>query len=194
MKRIWLDLFIHVQVIAPLKNITISRLELLACSIEIRLGETVFSDIKVPDRVSMGPINYSFILDTERCQVGFAHIIGNLNPEDIPSKGCSVELLLQSKWQEGPSGLHESCTRCMVWILRILYIMKAKDENIRTADLTCSEIERAERKLVLVVHEDSFGKYSEEKIRVLRPAVDDKGIIRLKTKVILVYRQVMMNF
>lgn len=80
----------------------------------------------------------------------------------------------------------------IAWTLRFLNNVR-KINICKDKDLSFSEIELAERTLLLLVQKDSFsGKKKRENIENLRPFVDEHGIIRIKTQVM--YRDDTDNF
>ncbi|KAJ8909413.1 hypothetical protein NQ315_017032 [Exocentrus adspersus] len=112
--------------VAPVRKLTIPRLELLAAVIGARLysgikrtlaceidtffwsdSSTIISWIQrkeewntfVGNRVS----EIRKLTDPDKWQ----HIPGDQNPADLPSRGCSPRQLLESKWWEGPKWLYE---------------------------------------------------------------------------------------
>ncbi|GFX36885.1 integrase catalytic domain-containing protein [Trichonephila clavipes] len=111
--------------VAPLKSISIPRLELLACTIGARLARTVKEDLKLPSL----PVFYwsdstnalYWIKKSENWAVfvsnrvkeirnlsnpdDWYYVPGSKNPADLPSRGCSVDVLAKSKWWEGPDWL-----------------------------------------------------------------------------------------
>ncbi|GFW14513.1 uncharacterized protein TNCV_2358371 [Trichonephila clavipes] len=111
--------------VAPLKSISIPRLELLACTIGARLARTVKEDIKLPSL----PVFYwsdstnalYWIKKSENWAVfvsnrvkeirnlsnpdDWYYVPGSKNPADLPSRGCSVDVLAKSKWWESPDWL-----------------------------------------------------------------------------------------
>lgn len=111
--------------VAPLKQISIPRLELLACSIGARLVNTVKTDINfesVPTTFWTDSANALWWITKNDNWATFVnnrvreireltksedwrHIAGPLNPADLPSRGCSVNELLKSRWWEGPNWL-----------------------------------------------------------------------------------------
>lgn len=111
--------------IAPLKTITIPRLELLACLIASRLAAEVKKDMKRPDIETFywtdSSNALSWIKRDEQWAVFIAnrvkeirqlsnpddwyHVPGNLNPADAPSRGSTIRYLMETKWLQGPTWL-----------------------------------------------------------------------------------------
>jgi len=129
-EKVDLHLLMAKSRLAPLdkkkcKRVTIPRLELLGCLIGARLASSVMEAI--------GRLPVTFWCDsttalawirrdedwgtfvgnrvreirdlTKGCQ--WRHVPGELNPADLPSRGCTPSQLLGSKWWEGPSWLKE---------------------------------------------------------------------------------------
>ncbi|CAL8087563.1 unnamed protein product [Orchesella dallaii] len=108
-------------------NPTIPRLELMACVVGTRLATTVRKALKwenVPyhfwtDSTTalawirrhdhwgafVGNRVAEILKTTEYNQ--WRHVPGDLNPADLPSRGCSPEELLKSRWWEGPTWLKD---------------------------------------------------------------------------------------
>ena len=111
--------------VAPLKQVTIPRLELLAATIGARLytsvktslsgdfesffwtdSSTVLSWIKRKEEWSTFVWNrVSEIRDLTSVE-SWRHVPGSINPADCPSRGCSPKQLLESQWWEGPKWLY----------------------------------------------------------------------------------------
>ncbi|XP_035234026.1 uncharacterized protein LOC118205855, partial [Stegodyphus dumicola] len=79
--------------VSPLKPTSICILELLACVVGARLMKSIKQDLKVKEIRAL--TNH----DT------WNYVPGNLNPADIPSRGCSVETIKAQRWHEGPAWL-----------------------------------------------------------------------------------------
>ncbi|XP_021958581.1 uncharacterized protein LOC110854452 [Folsomia candida] len=113
--------------VAPVKGGTIPRLELVGCLIGARLLELVKSsmDVKI-DRVIQWTDSTTALAWIQRDAqlsrfVGnrvkeirektrvedWRHVPGNLNPADLPSRGCTPQQLLESLWWEGPPWLKQ---------------------------------------------------------------------------------------
>ncbi|UYV84341.1 hypothetical protein LAZ67_X001896 [Cordylochernes scorpioides] len=113
--------------VAPLKSITIPRLELLACLLSAKLTTSIV-------RAKARPIKTIFWSDssTALSWISTKHewiifvsnrvneirsstniedwrfVPGTLNPADLPSRGCYAPQFILSKWWEGPQWLRES--------------------------------------------------------------------------------------
>ena len=114
--------------VAPLKRMSIPRLELIACTIATRLlvsirealdfqntptflwsdSTTALAWIRRNDEwgTFVGNRVREILQYTEVDQ--WNHVPGAMNPADLPSRGCNPSELLQSKWWEGPEWLHQS--------------------------------------------------------------------------------------
>ncbi|GBM82013.1 hypothetical protein AVEN_51858-1, partial [Araneus ventricosus] len=114
--------------IAPLKGISIPRMELLACNIGARLANSVKKDLNLVDiesffwSDSMDALHWikkegpwmTFVSNrvNEIRRLSEAYewkfVPGTQNPADLPSRGCSVKTLLKKQWYEGPPWLRDS--------------------------------------------------------------------------------------
>lgn len=118
--------------IAPLKEMTIPRLELLSATIGARLWKSVRENLDNEVESffwsdSSTVISWIWRKEDWAPFVGnrvteirsltpiecWRHVPGRLNPADLPSRGCSPKHLLESRWWEGPKWLHEPQSR---WI------------------------------------------------------------------------------
>ena len=111
--------------VAPVKAVTIPRLELLAATIGARLATSIVKELEQRD------ITLSFWSDSSTViawikrddhwrvciwnrvqeireltsKESWRHVPGVMNPADLPSRGCTVQQLLQTRWWEGPAWL-----------------------------------------------------------------------------------------
>ncbi|GIX68485.1 reverse transcriptase [Caerostris darwini] len=134
--------------VAPLKSISISRLELLGCCIGLRLAKTICTDLE-----ELGGIPVYYWSDSMNClywikndeqwatfvmnrvkeirtgseSLQWNYVPGNLNPADLPSRGCSVNTLIARRWWEGPAWLTEEEE---LWPISNLY----PDKNVVNAE------------------------------------------------------------
>ncbi|XP_021959569.1 uncharacterized protein LOC110855469 [Folsomia candida] len=111
--------------VAPIKQVSIPRLELLACTIGARLTKVVKKVLSMEEEKTFFRSDSSTALAWIRRDdiwgkfVGnrvreiltlskeeeWRHIPGTLNPADLPSRGCSPAQLRDSRWWEGPHWL-----------------------------------------------------------------------------------------
>ncbi|UYV61848.1 hypothetical protein LAZ67_1006848 [Cordylochernes scorpioides] len=108
--------------VAPMKNITIPRLELVACEIGSRLAVHIksmieFEDIPITLWKDSTPalawikrdMNWSVFVAGRVKKIrqnssitDWRHVPGKENPADIPSRGASISQLITTRWWEGP--------------------------------------------------------------------------------------------
>ncbi|GFU02609.1 integrase catalytic domain-containing protein [Trichonephila clavipes] len=113
--------------VAPLKTMTIPRLELMACCIGARLVHSVYAALDIPDLKifawsdSMVALwwlknhgDWSVFVANRVNEINslvpsqiWRHVPGELNPADFLSRGISPRLFSDSLWWEGPSWLLE---------------------------------------------------------------------------------------
>ncbi|GBM03008.1 hypothetical protein AVEN_14522-1 [Araneus ventricosus] len=113
--------------VAPLKPVTVSRLELLACTIGIRLMKTIKQDLNMEDVISfywkdsMNALHWIkneeewgvFVMNRVREIRNYSsknewnQVPGTMNPADLPSRGCSMDTLISERWHDGPSWLRQ---------------------------------------------------------------------------------------
>ncbi|CAL8109546.1 unnamed protein product [Orchesella dallaii] len=111
--------------VVPIKELTVNRLELIACEIGARMGHTVKKALDCEDKPMTYWSDSSTVLawihrnDEWNTFVGnrvkkilsmstaqdWRHVPGSQNPADLPSRGCDARFLLESKWWEGPQWL-----------------------------------------------------------------------------------------
>ncbi|XP_071033036.1 uncharacterized protein [Parasteatoda tepidariorum] len=117
--------------VAPLKNVSIPRLELLACNIGVRLATSVKNDLNLKDIQTFywsDSMDALYWIKKEGPWVVFVtnrvkeiralsqvsewnYVPGIQNPADLPSRGCSVKTLIKGKWWQGPPWLKDSRDR-----------------------------------------------------------------------------------
>ena len=113
--------------VSPLKKMSIPRLELVACTISVRMLMSIKEALNFDDTPtylwSDSTTALSWIrrnddwgtfvgnrvreiLKTTKVEQ-WKHVPGVINPADLPSRGCTPRELLQSKWWEGPEWLRQ---------------------------------------------------------------------------------------
>ncbi|XP_067121310.1 uncharacterized protein [Centruroides vittatus] len=106
--------------VAPLGSVSISRLELLACLLGVRMMNTIKGDFPL-ERLSTlywtDSMNALYWIKNQECWATFVmnrvneirslsspddwnHVPGYLNPADLPSRGCNARTLAESRWWE----------------------------------------------------------------------------------------------
>ncbi|GFX10965.1 integrase catalytic domain-containing protein [Trichonephila clavipes] len=118
--------------VAPLKDISIPRLELLACVLGTRLAASVKNDLNLPDvRIYYLTDSMTALAWIQRTRdwgvfvsnrvkeirnlsdvSRWEHLPSEKNFADILSRGCSAQQLVYLRWWEGPSWLSESPVQC----------------------------------------------------------------------------------
>ncbi|CAL8080962.1 unnamed protein product [Orchesella dallaii] len=111
--------------VAPVKAMTIPRLELMGCLLGVRILTTVKKALGLEkldeyfwsdSTTALAWIKREYNHDTfvrnrvkeiraKSMEEDWRHVPGLVNPADLPSRGCSPKELLQSKWWEGPEWL-----------------------------------------------------------------------------------------
>ncbi|GFV13712.1 integrase catalytic domain-containing protein [Trichonephila clavipes] len=114
--------------VAPLKQVTIPRLELMACCIGARLAHSVQESLNITEmetvfwRDSMVALyslrekgGWSVLVSNRIKEIKnlfpnseWRHVPGKIDPADLISRGCSPSHLVDSHWWEGPLWLVES--------------------------------------------------------------------------------------
>ncbi|GFV13188.1 integrase catalytic domain-containing protein [Trichonephila clavipes] len=118
--------------VAPLKDISIPRLELLACVLGTRLAASVKNDLNLPDvRIYYLTDSMTALAWIQRTRdwgvfvsnrvkeirnlsdvSSWEHVPSEKNFADILSRGCNAEQLVYLRWWEGPSWLSETPVQC----------------------------------------------------------------------------------
>lgn len=141
--------------VSTIKPISIPKLELIGCECGAKLIGNINDTIDMTDiKIFMWSDSsnaLSWIKRNENWQIFvynrvkkireltspdcWRHIPGNLNPADLPSRGCTAKQLLGTRWWEGPE-----------WLRR-------PEEYWPTSEINCNEdVVMAEKKRVVVSH------------------------------------------
>ncbi|GFY63769.1 alpha-tocopherol transfer protein-like, partial [Trichonephila inaurata madagascariensis] len=245
--------------VAPLKDISIPRLELLSCTLGTRLAASVKNDLNLPDvriyYLTDSMTALAWIQRTRDCGVfsfnrvkeirnlsgvsSWEHVPSEKNFADILSRGCSAQQLIYLRWWEGePSWLSENPVQCprskqvpdenainlelrksvlvntvkrieefnwhckyfssylkvvrmIAWIFR--FFKNAKRIDVcNTSEITFSEFDHAEKIVIKLIQMENFEGVTDEKLRPLKPFLDQFGILRARTK--LSFREDTDNF
>ncbi|GFU89308.1 integrase catalytic domain-containing protein [Trichonephila clavipes] len=114
--------------VAPLKPLSIPRLELMACCIGSKLANSIVNALNLPnlritfwsdsttalwwikEKGSWSVFVENRVKEIRQLTRGhlWKHVLGNLNIADLLSRGCSPRQMLFSRWWEGPLWLRES--------------------------------------------------------------------------------------
>ncbi|GFX46292.1 integrase catalytic domain-containing protein [Trichonephila clavipes] len=244
--------------VAPLKDISIPRLELLACVLGTRLAASVKNDLNLPDvRIYYLTDSMTALAWIQRTRdwgvfvsnrvkeirnlsdvSSWEHVPSEKNFSDILSRGCNAQQLVYLRWWEGPSWLSESPVQCprskqdpdeeavnlelrksvlvntakrieefnwhseyfssylkvvrmIAWIFR--FFKNAKRIDVcNTSEITFSEFDHAEKTVIKLIQMEKFEGVTDEKLRPLKPFLDEFGILRARTK--LSFREDTHNF
>ncbi|GFT35117.1 uncharacterized protein TNCV_352571 [Trichonephila clavipes] len=113
--------------VAPLKLLSIPRLELMACCVGARLVHFILKALNMPDlKVTLWSDsttalcwikeygNWSVFVANRVKEIrqltqiqSWKYVPGNMNIADLLSRGCSPRQMLNSRWWEGPSWLKQ---------------------------------------------------------------------------------------
>lgn len=113
--------------VAPVAPMTIPRLELLAACMGVRLACSTFDSLKMTDKkVTYWSDSGTVVFWIQRncpwapfvdnrvkeirsmsCSKNWKHIPGELNPADLPSRGCTIDVLCKTNWWNGPEWLRK---------------------------------------------------------------------------------------
>ncbi|XP_071040602.1 uncharacterized protein [Parasteatoda tepidariorum] len=188
---------------APLRKVSMPRLELLACNIGAILADTVKKNLRLEDietffwSDSMDSLYWIRKEDPWTIFVSnrvdeirrlseasdWKFVPGTQNLADLPSGGCTVKTPLKRQWHEGPSWFKESRENWLNFDL-------VPDEKIvasskKIGKLSVEKLIKAELKILKRVQEDSFQGEKLKSLKFLSIFTDANGLLRIKTKILM---------
>ncbi|KAJ8968554.1 hypothetical protein NQ317_001752 [Molorchus minor] len=177
--------------VAPLRRLTIPRLELMGATIGVRLYAQVEKDLGcncnsifwsdsstviawVQRNEEWGTFVWNRVSEIRRITspADWRHISGSSNPADLPSRGCTPKQLLESKWWEGAE----------LVISEFIHNTRYPKDK-RKGDLTVDEIEQGEIFVFSSIQKEMFSSLEDKRINCLNPYRDTSGLMRLKSRV-----------
>lgn len=173
--------------VAPLKKMTIPRLELMSATIGARLcksvqdclnhkmetvlwsdSSTVISWIRRKDDWSPFVGNRVSEIRSLTSSESWRHVPGNWNP--IPSRGCSDE-----EWHMTYFSSYTKTLRMVGWIFRFIHNVRNPKGRHR-GPLTTEEINLAEIFVFKLIQQDTFTDERDKQISALSPFGDNDGV------------------
>ncbi|KAG7313182.1 hypothetical protein JYU34_000276 [Plutella xylostella] len=167
--------------VAPVKKITIPRLELMAAVmatrvyVQVKEGLTLdgyevyfWSDSSVALTWIMTDGDWSLFVKNRVREIrehthteDWRYVSGTKNPADLPSRGCSPKKLLEEQWWEGPAWLKQKSSE---WPVTIMF--ERNDEAID------SERSKIVREHVDTIEEDFSQRFNQQSnfTRIVRTA------------------------
>nr|XP_042900001.1 uncharacterized protein LOC122269710 [Parasteatoda tepidariorum] len=199
--------------VAPLKNITIPRLELLACCIRARLAESVKKDLKLEDVETHYWTDSMDTLYWIRTDVSWGTFVENRSewwngpdflkePEEkwpkskiLPNidtinaeKGKTIVTatnVKESKKFYNKYSSYLKLLRITGWIFRFAENSKKRENDRTIEELNNKELKNAEKIILKCVQKDAFANDGNKRLNSLKTIIDDEGLIRIKTKVFM---------
>ncbi|UYV76394.1 hypothetical protein LAZ67_14000274 [Cordylochernes scorpioides] len=161
--------------LAPMKSITIPRLELMAMVLGARLANAIQAALKRKCETTLWS-DSTTALSWIKKEIEWRVVVRNrvreiqattnlndwrfvpsqLNPADLLSRGCPPSQFVQSRWWEGPEWLKKPKefwlnSEIMSYVLR--FLGKLKKQSTETGPLKVSELDLAEKKLIRMIQE-----------------------------------------
>ncbi|KAJ8912069.1 hypothetical protein NQ315_016758 [Exocentrus adspersus] len=194
-----------------MNNLTIPRLELLACTISAKLLNTVLEDITRPNVdvycwTDSTVLYCTTVLSWIQREDYWKPFIWNRGPDWLKYRDLWPEQnfitnekeILQEKRSEqslsffnvrkGLSSFYSYFStyiknlKQMAWIRRFIFNCKCENKNKKLGCLSADEIIEAEVDLLKIAQHASFKEVTDKNIIYLNPLIDEKGIIRIKTR------------
>nr|XP_042907172.1 uncharacterized protein LOC107438580 [Parasteatoda tepidariorum] len=198
--------------VAPLKPISVSTLELLACNIGARLFQSVKESLrmeKVDTRYWSDSSNALYWIKKNENWATFVfnrvkeirtltdpddwnHISGQSNPADLPSRGCkkrkTVVSVTNTENEDKIYDLFSDYSKLLIvisWAYRFLDNCKKKKDARKFGNITAEERNRTEISLLKIAQRESFTGPHDKRLQNLQVLEDDNGLFRIKTRLSL---------
>ncbi|XP_011705757.1 PREDICTED: uncharacterized protein LOC105460953 [Wasmannia auropunctata] len=180
--------------VAPVKNITIPRLELLAATIATRLAKSVLEILQLADIRTYYWSDSSTVLAWIQRECHWGTFVWNRVQEIQTLLTTLKEKNIEPNYRKDKVvdslGVYHfsdyrTILRVVAWIKRFIRNSRSKKELHVRDKLSVVELKESEITLLRVVQYESFIDENNDRIRHLNTFKDDQGIIRLSTKIIM---------
>ncbi|GFT61350.1 integrase catalytic domain-containing protein [Nephila pilipes] len=139
------------------KKTTIARLELYEITITARLASSITCEIPQEEIYFWSDLTtvitwikrenawVNFVqnrvskIGTLAMKENWRHVLGSLNPADLPSRGCFLKKLIQSKWYGGPDWLYLPAEKwpCSDFVVNEDEVLKEWKKTVVSSSISC---------------------------------------------------------